>query len=322
MIYLNEKMKFFMKLLLLIMFSTQLYADDFPILNEPYLGQEPPGDTPVVFAPGIVSTGKEHSAAMFTPDGNEVWFGRLFPAAVYYMKRTNGTWTEPQVASFCDSSTTFLYPVLSPAGNQIFYSSDRPIDQQGERLNRGDYHIWMVEREAGKWSEPEHVDNRVNFDRRHSCGSIAANGDMYFASFVDNKSMDLFCSKLVDGAYDDPRNLTELNSPTPDHSPFVAPDGSYLIFSSFRGGLGRSDLFVSFRSSDGTWTKPRSMGPKINTAYKDEYPYVTPDGKYLFFNSNRQSSLNPKPIEDGPGNIYWVNAKIIERLRPENGGSR
>jgi Tol biopolymer transport system component len=180
----------------------------------------------------------------------------------------------------------------------------------------------MVEKKEGIWSDPKHLDKRINFGRRQSCGSVAANGDLYFASRVDKKSMNLFESRMLDGTYNNPEDLTELNSPSPDHSPFIAPDGSYLIFSSFRGGLGRSDLFVSFRSSDGTWSKPKNMGPKINSAYKDEYPYVTPDGKYLFFNSNRPSSLNPKPIEDGPGNIYWVNAKIIERLRPENGGSR
>ncbi len=70
-----------------------------------------------------------------------------------------------------------------------------------------------------------------------------------------------------------------------------------------------------WRKPDGTWTKPKNMGPSINSAYKDEYPHVTPDGKYLFFNSNRPSSLNQKPIEDGPGNIYWVDATIIERLK-------
>jgi Tol biopolymer transport system component len=122
---------------------------------------------------------------------------------------------------------------------------------------------------------------------------------------------------MVRGTYFDPENLTEINSPAPDHSPFVAPDGSYLIFSSFRGGQGRSDLFISFRTTDGIWSKPMNMGREINSLYKEEYPYVTPDSKYLFFNSNRPSSLNQNPIENGPGNIYWVSTEIIEKLRPK-----
>lgn len=296
--------------------------NDFQVLKGPYLGQEPPGGTPVVFAPGIVSTGREHSAAMFTPDGNEVWFARLFPAAIYYMKLSDGTWTYPRIASFCDTSTTSLYPVISPDGNQIFFSSDLPMDRQGIRLTRGDYHIWMVEKKAGKWSDPEHLDANVNFGRRQSCGGVAANGDLYFASFVDRGSMDIFKSELRDGRYGNPVALTELNSPAPDHCPFIAPDGSYLIFSSFQGGMGRSDLFISFRGQDGNWSRPKNMGPTINSAFKDEYPYVTPDGKYLFFNSNRPSLLNQTAIEDGPGNIYWVDSGIIERLRSDDGSRR
>ncbi|UCG60747.1 MAG: PD40 domain-containing protein [Candidatus Zixiibacteriota bacterium] len=292
--------------------------NELPILTGPYLGQKPPGTTPELFAPGIVSSCKEHSAAMFTPDGNEVWFGRLSPVAVYHMKVIDGKWTDPRVASFCDTSTRSLYPVLSHDGDRVFFSSDRPIDQRGERLPRGDYHLWVVDRTASGWSEPRHLDDRVNFGRRQSCGSVAPNGDLYFISHIDQQSMNLFYSKTVGDTYSHPEELTELNSPSPDHCPFVAPDGSYLIFSSFRGGLGRSDLFISFRDENGCWSKAENMGPTVNSAFKDEYPYVTPDGKYLFFNSNRPSILNQGPIADGSGNIYWVDAQIIEVFRPQS----
>jgi len=304
-------------MLLLMVYPAKARQNDFPTLTGPYLGQQPPGDTPVVFAPGIVSTCKEHSAAMFTPDGSEAWFGRVFPAAVYYMRVVDGKWTEPRVASFCDTSTTSLYPVLSHDGSRILFSSDRPIDQKGERLPRGDYHMWVADRTGSGWSEPRRLDDRVNFGRRQSCGSVALNGDLYFTSFVDQQSMNLFCLKTVGDTCSRPEELTELNSPSPDHCPFVARDGSYVIFSSFRGGLGRSDLFISFRKKSGVWSRPKNMGPAINSAFKDEYPYVTHNGKYLFFNSNRPSILHQKSIADGPGNIYWVDAAIIEELRPD-----
>lgn len=79
------------------------------------------------------------------------------------------------------------------------------------------------------------------------------------------------------------------------------------------------------------WLEPLNMGNKINSAFHDVAPYVSPDGQYLFFCSSRP---NPRPtggerlsikeiqdILDGPGNgrddIYWVSAKIIEELRPK-----
>jgi hypothetical protein len=57
------------------------------------------------------------------------------------------------------------------------------------------------------------------------------------------------------------------------------------------------------------------MGPQINTGAKEAFPFVSFDGKYLFFMSNRVSELNNRPIPDGPGNVYWVDAGIIDTLR-------
>ena len=76
-----------------------------------------------------------------------------------------------------------------------------------------------------------------------------------------------------------------------------------------------SDLYISFQDQQGKWMEPINLGNKINSSAKDEYPYISADGKYLFFNSNRVSSLNKTKIPDGPGNIYWVSAKLIEEIK-------
>lgn len=283
-------------------------------LAGPYLGQEPPGTKPEIFAPGIISTCREHSAALFTPNGKEVWFGRMFPQKIYFSKRIGGQWSEPSIAPFCDDNN-YLYPVMSPDGDRIYFTSDRPTEQGGEPLSRGEGDIWVVERTPSGWSNPKHLNQNINFSERNSCGSLSESGNLYFTAKTNSQSTDIFCAKSVNGTYAPAINLKKIDSSSPDHCPFVAPDESYLIFSSFRGGQGRSDLFISFRNRDGTWTEPWNMGPTINSPFKDEYPYVTPDGKYLFFNSNRPSSLNQKPIEDGPGNMYWVDAQIIRELK-------
>ena len=99
-----------------------------------------------------------------------------------------------------------------------------------------------------------------------------------------------------------------VNSEVSDADPAIAPDESYLLFCSHRdGGFGESDLYITFRKQEGSWTTPQNMGPGINTPASEEKPYVTPDGKYLFFSN------------DAPGNleIYWVDAKIIEELKPD-----
>ena len=66
--------------------------------------------------------------------------------------------------------------------------------------------------------------------------------------------------------------MVVLNSPSPDHSPFIDPHERYIILSSFHGEYGSSDLFISFKEEDGTWLPPVNMGPTINSVAKDEYP--------------------------------------------------
>jgi hypothetical protein len=294
-------------------------SKDTPVLKGPYLGQKAPGDYPELFAPGIVSTCKEHSSAMFTPDGKEVWFARLEPAFVYFMEQKNGVWSPPKKAPFSGQFQD-LYPVLSFDGKKLFFTSQRPLEKNGKKLPRGTGHMWVSEKTASGWAEPVHLGFVINFAKLQSDLTISAKGTVYFNAKDENlpqRSMDIFRSKLVNGQYTKPENVEELNSSSPEHSPYIAPDESYIIFSSFRGGYGRSDLFISFRKQDGTWSEPKNMGKNINSAVKDEYPYVSPDGKYLFFNSNRPSALNKRTIPDGTGNIYWVSANIIEELKPK-----
>ena len=58
----------------LLVFTTCTRKDDFSLLKGPYLGQKPPGMTPEIFAPGIISTNLDERIAAFTPDGKEFYF--------------------------------------------------------------------------------------------------------------------------------------------------------------------------------------------------------------------------------------------------------
>jgi hypothetical protein len=252
---------------------------------------------------------------MFTPDGTEIYFGRMFPNALYIARQIEGRWTEPEVLPFSGQYDD-LYPFLSADGNVLVFSSNRPLEVGGEPLGR-ELHLWMVERTATGWSQPAHLDLALDPPVRLGSPAIAADGALYFGQRVESASNDIFEVRRVGGGYGTPRNLgSPVNSDQPDHSPYLAPDGSYLLFSSFHGSRGRSDLYVSFRADDGSWTRPRNLGPRVNSPWKDEYPYVSADGKYLFFNSNRPSMLYGSPIPDGPGNMYWVDARVIEELLP------
>ncbi len=284
-----------------------------------YLGQDYPQNLPELFSPNFISTNVEHSAVMITPTGNEMWFGRMYPAKIWYLEKVNDKWSDIKKAPL-DDNFHYLYPFLSPDGNKMYFTSDRPIIPGKERKHRSEGDIWYIERQAGGWSEPVHLGDKINFGNRHSIGSVSASGNMYFTVRTGtryNPQTKIYFSEYKDGKYSDPMIIKELDSDQPSHSPFVAPDESYLIHSSFRGGYGMSDLFISFKDSTSRWTHPKNLGSSINSDAKEEYPYISPDGEYLFFNSSRISEINKTKIQNGPGNMYWVQANFIEGLRKQ-----
>jgi hypothetical protein len=70
-----------------------------------------------------------------------------------------------------------------------------------------------------------------------------------------------------------------------------------------------TDLFISYRMNKGKWSSGKNLGTNINSPGSyDLCPKVSPNGKFLFFISRR----------NGPDfQIFWVDAKIIEDLKPK-----
>ena len=87
--------------------------------------------------------------------------------------------------------------------------------------------------------------------------------------------------------------------------PYIARDGSYLIFTSagHPAAKGQLHFFISYRDGEGNWTTPVSLGEKIHRVGMGLCPLITPDGKYMFML--------------GQGDICWVRADFIEALRPK-----
>jgi hypothetical protein len=194
-------------------------------------------------------------------------------------------------------------PFFHPDGSKLFFLSHR--GEGGER-------IWWVDRTADGWSEPQLVDDGPNTMSKHWQFSVAANGSIYFNSGDPGGlgAGDLYVSRFVDGRYTEPVNLgAPVNSELSEDRPFIAPAESYLLFVRLTppDGLGLTDLYVSFRRDDGTWTPPRNMGPRVNSPANEGCPIVAPDGRYLFFNSHR----------NGNADNYWMDAAIIDALWQE-----
>ena len=106
--------------------ASLLFAADNKTTNGPYLGQLPPGDEAVLFAPGIISDGFNNRDMAMTPDGTEFYYAvnmRNFDlSTILAMYRTDNGWGGPRVAPFAqDQNSKFLEPAISPDGSKFFY---------------------------------------------------------------------------------------------------------------------------------------------------------------------------------------------------------
>lgn len=263
-------------------------------------------NVPQVFEPGVISTpALAESGGTFSPDGNELYFTARSPtttsrplSVICVSRRVRGHWQKPVVAPF-SGLTWDAAPAMSPDGKRLFFTSTRHPDAP----QRQDTDIWVVDREGDHWSEPKNVGEPVNSPSDEQTPSAASDGTLYFASGREGGkgSTDLYRSRLVDGKYMPPENLSEINSDAVEVAPFVTPDQRLLLFTAvgrpdmrLAGGrpYSRADLYVSFQR-DGHWSTPQQLPDPINTVASESYPFLSPDGSELYFTSERQPYFVP-----------------------------
>ena len=139
--------------------------------------------------------------------------------------------------------------------------------------------------------------------------TASSQGTLVFDEFTRDGSGVLRYSRLVNGKREAPKPFSAaINTGKWKAHPFIALDESYIIWDMEReGDYGKGDMYISFKQPDGTWGTAINFGDTINTDGEDGGGYVTPDGKYLSY------CPSCKP----PFNRMWVDAKIIETLKPK-----
>ena len=305
-------------------------------LRGPYLGQEPPGLEPQIFAPGVVSTGLATRDVAMTPGGDELYFSVTLGAKTMIMvtRQVDGVWTEPEVAPFSGRYLD-IEPSISADGQRFFFLSTRPQPGQEEKPGWVYQDIWVMDREDDGWGEPYNLGPPVNSDAPEYFPSVTSDGSLYFTREGENQVSSTYRSRFVDGAYAEPELLPpQVNCGTNRFNVFVAPDESYAIVPNVgrEDSIGGADYYVVFRSGDDTWSEPVNMGPAINQPAGREWSAsVSPDGKYLFFMSSREDEKLDLPLTGrsitellelstrpglGSSDIWWVSTKVIEDLRP------
>ena len=260
-----------------------------------YLGQKPPGLKPEPFAPGIVTTDGWEYCGGFTPDLKE-----------FYYLREIGETKEDKKTEFVviqNKDNQWKKTVISLRVGTPFISPDGKIMYLGKR--------YKERLDNGNWSEIKKLG--FPFDSLPIMRLTASSkGTYFFDEFKSDFTGDIRYSRIVNGEREEPKLLSKKINGGKSFHPFIASDESYLIFDGKReGGYGDSDIYISFRTKDGSWGDAINLGDKVNTGAWEASATVTPDGKHLFFNRNMGSD-NYENVD-----IFWVSTQIIEKLRPK-----
>ncbi len=271
----------------IILFARIIIGQTISVNTFSYLNQKPPGLTPKVFAPDIISTNNEYEfGSAFSKEADKFYYAvKLnddWKAEIRYTELQNGTWTKPITLKLNDKYS-YNDPFISKDEDKLYFISNRAINGHGDVKNSD---LWYIQKTGKIWSEPISVGEAINSEKDEFYISLSNTETIYFASNVhtsdENKwDFDIYYSESDNRKFKVPVNMGDsINTKYFECDPFVSPDETYVIFCSSRPeGYGEGDLFISFKNDENKWSKAKNMGEIINTKTHEFCPFVTKDGK-------------------------------------------
>lgn len=268
-----------------------------------YFGQKPPGLTPEIFAPGVISiNGRYEHGISFSPNFDEVYFSankEEEDPSIYFSKLEGEKWTNPKKANFTKGKKVGeMHPFVNPTGDKIFFTAHDAFTLPHHKES---VKAWYVDRLENTWSTAKQLDSPVNKDFVFYTNQ-AKNGDLYYTNVSKWK---MYYAPNQNGKFSE---VHEVGIETGLHG-FISPSQDYLVVNARNkeNAQRKSDIYVYFKKKDNTWSKPINLGKDVNSNFAETCPSITPDGKYLFFGRYNE--------EGGISNFYWVSTEVISKLK-------
>jgi len=249
----------------------------------------------------------------------------------------NGHWTEPRIAPFSNPYGAGI-PRLQPDGRRLYFTIQTSGRPHSENRHESPWQPSFVDRTPSGWSEPRPLSPPIG-NRRLTSFSGGADGSLLCVledSATTSAGTAVYRIRRKDDSFSapEPMGVVPTGAEPIVAMPTFSPDGRTFVFTArSENGL---NLKVSFRKQDGTWTAPEPLGDDINAPPSTKFAGFSADGRYLFVVSNREDpARNPlklwksdafsgpqRPPRAELSDVYWVDAKAVEALRPAAGGAK
>ncbi len=154
--------------------------------------------------------------------------------------------------------------------------------------------IFYATRDGEDWSPPVNLTPQVQSDGDLYTAALSFTGNQLLLAKNDNFNSDIYSSKMEDGTWTTAEKLNKnINTKYWESHASISPDGKTLYFTSNRKeGYGGLDIYKSeWNEAIGDWGPAVNLGPTVNTQFNEDTPYLTEDGKTLYFSSQGHKNM-------------------------------
>ncbi|SMG11014.1 Outer membrane protein and related peptidoglycan-associated (lipo)proteins [Marivirga sericea] len=269
-----------------------------------------------------VNSSYQETKPVISPDGNTLYFARQNypenysgsndPQDIYVSQRLNGNWS---AARNIGEPLNDKYPngvsSVTPDGNTLLIIN--AYNEYGDVLDGAS----ISHRKGGRWQYPQMINIQEFYNLNEYIDYYLANNERTLLLAIETEEsfgdQDLYVSFRIDERnWSKPVNLgRQINSNSPEFSPFLAADNKTLFFASYgHGGYGDADIFYSKRLDDSwqNWSKPENLGTEVNTKEFEAYYTIDAGGENAYFVTTKGSVANSK-------DIYQMN--LPYKFRPD-----
>lgn len=200
-----------------------------------------------------------------------------------------------------------FHPEVSQNGNTIVYMTSQKF-----------YDAILYSKKAdGEWTVPVNLTPQIKSDGDIYVSSLSADGKKLYLTKDDNFNSDIYVSYFNDSIWSEVVKLNKnINTKYWESHASESSDGSTLYFSSSRiKGYGGLDIYKSEKNPEtGEWDEPVNLGPVVNTHFNEDCPFLTGDGKRLYFSSQGHENL-------GGFDIFYTEKSVSDNwTKPVNIG--
>jgi len=155
--------------------------------------------------------------------------------------------------------------------------------------------IYSSEQKYCKWSRAKRFTPVINTNLAEECVGLSADGNRLLAFFYNETGReDIYYTNKKGRSFQKAESFGEYvnSNQSIESAAAISPDNTILFFASNRdGGMGKKDIYYSKKLPNGIWGPPVNLGVNINTSYNEDFPYLSPDGTYLYFCSQGHNTI-------------------------------